>query len=127
MLKAHQFHDRLDVRVHVHGGHPDTRRRAVEALGVLLDPEQVQVPVGSAIRLGSLEHHLPAVEYLGSGVERKRLVRTDGGVVPAALRRVALREHAIGEHASEPQLRGQGLRDGIACRFDPDVHRACQR
>ncbi len=127
MLQPHQFHDRLHVRLLVHRGHSDARRRAVEALGVLLDPEQVQVAVGSAIGLGAVEHHLPAVEYLGRRIERERLVRTDGGVVPAALRRVALREHAIGEHASEPQLRGQGLRNGIACRFDPDVHRACQR
>ena len=120
-LEPHQFRDRGDVLVDIHRGHAHAPRRGVEALGIAVRPEQVDVAVGAPVGLGAVEDHLAVVVDGRGRVQGQRPVGLDACVVPAALAVVAPREHARGEVATEAQGLGQG-HGCVGQGLDVDVH-----
>src|SRR6185369_16323434 len=102
----------------IHRGHSHANGGAIEALRIPLYPEQIEIAVRPAIRLGAFEYHLPAMEYLGRWIQPQRPIRDDGGIMPAQIGRIALSEHPVGEIASETEILRQRLRYDVACGFD---------
>jgi len=107
----------------VRRGHGHPAGRIVEAAHVLHRSKQIDAAVGPAIGLHALEDHLGVVERNRGRVQREGRERLDFGVMPAAIGRVALREHAIGEDDAKAEI-GCGWR-AQAGRFNGynlDIH-----
>src|SRR5690349_1085032 len=87
--------------------HRHAFRRTVEADCMIARTEQIHAAVRAAQRLHALENALPAMEQLRGRIYRERTIRHDRAVVPPALHRVTLHEHAVGEEAPEAELFGE--------------------
>ena len=126
-LRPHQRGNRLDMIGHRHLRHAHPLRGTVEALGIAFDAEQIDVPVGSPVGLGAVEHHLSAVERLGGWIECEWSVGHDTRIAPTGLS-IVLHEHRIGEYAAEAEIGRQRRDAGRGRVFGADRnHRGVRR
>jgi hypothetical protein len=97
-------------------GHGEAGGRAVEALGVLLRPEDRDAAVGLPVGLEALEDGLPVVQHHRRRVELQRRVGGELRVVPALVDGPADRDHVVGVDAAEAGVGHERLALGVAAR-----------
>ena len=113
----------LDAEVHVQLGDAHTLVGDVEALEVLVGPEQQDAAVLGAVGLHALEGLLGVVEDGGGGAQGDGAVGNDAGVMPADALVVVHQQHVVGEDGAEAQLRALGgLFLGMGGFGDLDFH-----
>ena len=82
----------------------DAFRRTVQTAGVLLGPEQLDPPLGGAVRLHALEDLGAVVEHRGGGMQGKISKGNDACILPF-LPVIIHQEHMIGKVLAESKLR----------------------
>ena len=107
--------------------HSHTRCGTIEPGHVLIDAEQIDFSIRPLIGLGAFKHVLTAMQYLGCGIKRKRVIGCYRGVMPAIFRGIVLNEHAVREIAAESENIRKMRRTRIYQGLDANVHTAMMR
>ncbi len=100
-VHLHNGLHRLHKQLLIHIGDAHALVGAVEALGVHVRAEEVDLLVRGQVRLHALEHHLGVVEDAAGGVQADGAIGDDLAVMPALALVVVHDEHVVGEVLAE--------------------------
>ena len=110
------LHDGLDgvhKQVLIQMGEAHALTGAVDAGGVHVGTEEVDLPVGGQIGLHALKHHLGVVEDGAGGIQAEGGIGDDASVVPALALVIVHEEHVVGEVLAKAQVGLVGLLLGM--------------